>query len=146
LKQRISQEAGDFSFEEREAVYRAIFARRDVRKDFLPDPILEKTLRRIPLAAHHAGSVGYMQPWDFLIIQHAQTKQAVKNLFIPANDAAAFPYQGEKSGLYRGLKLEGIQEAPVNICVTCSPERGAPPSLGRATVPETDLYSTCRAI
>jgi len=127
-------------------VYRAIFERRDVRKDFLPDPIPEDTLRRILMAAHHAGSVGYMQPWDFLVIQQAETKQAVKNLFIQANDDAALKYRGEQADLYRGLKLEGIQEAPINICVTCTRERGGPSVLGRATVPETDLYSTCCAI
>jgi 5,6-dimethylbenzimidazole synthase len=48
--------------------------------------------------------------------------------------------------LYRGLKLEGIQETPVNNCVTCSRERGGTFILGHATVPETDLYSTCCAI
>ena len=137
---------GTFSGEERNAVYRAIFERRDVRKNFLPDPIPEETLRRILLAAHHAGSVGYMQPWDFLVLQQTETKQAVKNLFVQANDAAALQYQGDKADLYRGLKLEGIQEAPVNICVTCTRDRGGPAVLGRATVPETDLYSTCCAI
>lgn len=143
---RVPQSTGAFSCDEREAVYRAIFERRDVRKDFLPDPIPEDTLRRILMAAHHAGSVGYMQPWDFLVIQQAETKQAVKNLFIQANDDAALKYRGEKADLYRGLKLEGIQEAPINICVTCTRERGGPSVLGRATVPETDLYSTCCAI
>jgi 5,6-dimethylbenzimidazole synthase len=137
---------GAFSGDERDAVYRAIFERRDVRKDFLPEEIPEDTLRRILLAAHHAGSVGYMQPWDFLVIQQVETKQAVKNLFVQANDAAALQYQGEKADLYRGLKLEGIQEAPINVCVTCSRERGGSSVLGRATVPETDLYSTCCAI
>lgn len=137
---------GSFSGDERDAVYRAIFERRDVRKDFLPDPIPEETLRRILLAAHHAGSVGYMQPWDFLVIQRAETKHAVKNLFVQANDAAALQYQGDQANLYRGLKLEGIQEAPINICVTCTRERSGPSVLGRSTVPETDLYSTCCAI
>lgn len=146
MKPNIAQQTGPFSCKEREAVYRAIFSRRDVRKDFLPDPIPEDTLRRILLAAHHAGSVGYMQPWDFLVIQHAETKQAVKNLFVQANHAAALQYQGEKADLYGGLKLEGIQEAPINICVTCTRDRGGPSVLGRATVPETDLYSTCCAI
>lgn len=135
-----------FSDDEQNAVYRAIFERRDVRKDFLPDPVPEETLRRILMAAHHAGSVGYMQPWDFLVIQQAETKQAVKNLFIQANDSAALQFKGEKVDLYRGLKLEGIQESPINICVTCTRERGGPSVLGRATVPETDLYSTCCAI
>lgn len=137
---------GAFSEDEREAVYRAIFERRDVRNDFLPDPIPEDTLRRILLAAHHAGSVGYMQPWDFVVIREATTKQAVKNLFVQANHAAALQYEGSQATLYRGLKLEGIQEAPLNICVTCTRERGGPSVLGRATVPETDLYSTCCAI
>ena len=137
---------GAFSGDERDAVYRAIFERRDVRKDFLPDSIPEETLRRVLMAAHHAGSVGFMQPWDFLVIQQAATKQAVKNLFVQANDAAALQYKGEKADLYRGLKLEGIQEAPINICVTCTRERGGPSVLGRASVPETDLYSTCCAI
>ncbi len=146
MKQHPSQATWDFSSEERDAVYRAIFERRDVRKDFLPDPIPEATLGRILLAAHHAGSVGYMQPWDFLIIQDAANKHAVKNMFIQANDAAALQYRGEKADVYRGLKLEGIQEAPVNICVTCTRERGGPSVLGRACVPETDLYSTCCAI
>ena len=142
----VPQPTGTFSCEEREAVYRAIFERRDVRKDFLPHLIPEETLRRILLAAHHAGSVGYMQPWDFLVIRHAETKRVVKNLFMQANDAAALQYRGEKSERYRGLKLEGIQEAPINICVTCTRDRGGPSVLGRATVPETDLYSTCCAI
>jgi len=138
--------AGAFSGDERNAVYRAIFERRDVRKDYLPDSIPEDTLRRILMAAHHAGSVGYMQPWDFLVIQRPETKQAVKNLFVQANDAAALQYQGEEARLYRGLKLEGIEEAPINICVTCTRERGGPSVLGRASVPETDLYSTCCAM
>jgi 5,6-dimethylbenzimidazole synthase len=145
MADRIPQN-GRFSGDERDAVYRVIFERRDVRKDFLPEEIPEDTLRRILMAAHHAGSVGYMQPWDFLVIQQAETKQAVKNLFIQANYAASLQYQGEKADLYRGLKLEGIQEAPLNICVTCTRERGGPSVLGRASVPETDLYSTCCAI
>jgi 5,6-dimethylbenzimidazole synthase len=127
-------------------VYRVIFERRDVRKGFLPDAIPQETLNRILLAAHHAGSVGYMQPWDFLVVQQDETKRAVKKLFVQANDAAALQYEGERADLYRRLKLEGIQEAPINICVTCTRERGGPAVLGRATVPETDLYSTCCAI
>ena len=137
---------GAFSGSERNAVYRAIFERRDVRKDFIPNAIPEDTLRRMLMAAHHAGSVGLMQPWDFLVIQKTETKQAVKNLFLQANKAAAMQYQGETARVYRGLKLEGIQEAPINICVTCTRERGGPAVLGRSTVPETDLYSTCCAI
>ncbi|ALA58254.1 5,6-dimethylbenzimidazole synthase [Nitrospira moscoviensis] len=138
--------AGRFSNLEREAVYRSIFERRDVRKNFLPAPIPDDVLTRLLTAAHHAGSVGFMQPWDFVVIRDRATKRAVKDLFDDANAEAAGRYTGAKAELYRRLKLEGIEEAPVNLCVTCSRRRGGLHVLGRSTVRETDLYSTCCAI
>lgn len=135
-----------FSEHERAAIYRAIFERRDVRQGFLPDPIPEAVLCRLLTAAHHAGSVGFMQPWDFVVIRRQATKRDVKDLFLKTNAAAATKYRGRRAALYRSLKLEGIEEAPVNICVTCTRQRGGPRVLGRSTVPETDLYSTCCAI
>ncbi|WP_447980200.1 5,6-dimethylbenzimidazole synthase [Candidatus Nitrospira bockiana] len=144
---RVSVHDGNaFSQQEREAVYRAIFGRRDVRRNFLARSIPEDVLLRVLTAAHHAGSVGFMQPWDFLVIRAAETKQAVKALFQQANAEAARVHRGSRAALYRRLKLEGIEEAPVNLCVTCDRRRGGPHVLGRATVRDTDLYSTCCAI
>lgn len=137
---------GRFSHAERAAVYRAIFERRDVRRNFLPTPIPDRILMRLLTAAHHAGSVGFMQPWDFVVIRSSSTKRAVKALFIDANTKASARYAGAKGVLYRGLKLEGIEEAPVNLCITCSRRRGGPHVLGRSTVRATDLYSTCCAV
>jgi 5,6-dimethylbenzimidazole synthase len=97
-------------------------------------------------AAHHAGSVGFMQPWDFVVVRDRATKGAVKELFAQANADAAKRYPGARAALYRSLKLEGIEEAPINIAVTCSRQRGGPHVLGRSTVRDTDLYSTCCAI
>lgn len=137
---------GRFSDDEREAVYRAIFERRDVRRNFLATPIPDAVMMRLLTAAHHAGSVGFMQPWDFVVIRNRGTKRAVKNLFIDANTKASARYTGDKGTLYRGLKLEGIEEAPINLCITCSRRRGGPQVLGRSTVRATDLYSTCCAV
>ena len=137
---------GQFSDHERAAVYRVIFERRDVRRNFLQTPIVDDVLARILTAAHHAGSVGFMQPWDFVVIRQRATKRAVKQLFKKTNAEAAGHYEGARATLYRSLKLEGIEESPVNICVTCSRQRGGPHVLGRSTVRETDLYSTCCAI
>ncbi|MCP9475147.1 MAG: 5,6-dimethylbenzimidazole synthase [Nitrospira sp.] len=117
-----------------------------MRRNFLSTPIEEEVLARLLTAAHHAGSVGFMQPWDFVVIRDPSTKRAVKALFEKANVAAGAVYRGAKGDLYRRLKLEGIEEAPVNLCVTCSRRRGGPHVLGRATVRATDLYSTCCAI
>jgi 5,6-dimethylbenzimidazole synthase len=127
-------------------VYRAIFERRDVRRNFLPDPIPDEVIGRLLNAAHHAGSVGFMQPWDFVVVRERVTKRAVKRLFHLANADAADHYKGGRAGLYRKLKLEGIEEASVNLCVTCTRRRGGRHVLGRSTVRDTDLYSTCCAI
>lgn len=137
---------GQFSDPERAAVYRVIFERRDVRRNFLRKPIAGDVLARILTAAHHAGSVGFMQPWDFVVVRQRATKLAVKQLFQKTNAQAAMRYDGARAALYRSLKLEGIEEAPVNIGVTCSRQRGGPHVLGRSTVRDTDLYSTCCAI
>jgi 5,6-dimethylbenzimidazole synthase len=137
---------GRFSNPEREAVYRAIFERRDVRRNFLSAQIPDTILAKLLTAAHHAGSVGFMQPWDFVVIRDRATKSTVKQLFHRTNDRAALQYEGVRARLYRSLKLEGIEEAPVNLCVTCSRQRGGRFVLGRSTVRDTDLYSTCCAI
>jgi len=140
------QPNGRFSDAEREAVYRAIFERRDVRRNFLRTPIPDEVMMRLLTAAHHAGSVGFMQPWDFVVIRNRGTKRAVKELFIDANTKAAARYAGAKGALYRRLKLEGIEDAPINLCITCSRRRGGSSILGRSTVRATDLYSTCCAV
>lgn len=146
MARRAVEPGGKFSQPERAAVYRAIFERRDVRRNFLPDPIPEEVIGRLLNAAHHAGSVGFMQPWDFIVVRGRATKRAVKRLFHRANADAADHYTGGRAALYRKLKLEGIEEASVNLCVTCTRRRGGRHVLGRATVRDTDLYSTCCAI
>ncbi|MVA36547.1 5,6-dimethylbenzimidazole synthase [Agrobacterium vitis] len=138
--------AGAFSDEERAAVYRAIMTRRDVRDEFLADPIDDDTLWRILTAAHHAPSVGFMQPWNFILVRDAARRQAVWQAFSKANDEAANLFEGEKATLYRNLKLEGILKAPLGICVTCDPDRAGPVVLGRTHNPRMDSYSTVCAI
>jgi 5,6-dimethylbenzimidazole synthase len=135
-----------FSRTEKRGVYKAIYKRRDVRGYFLPKPIRDRLLRKLLDAAHHAGSVGFMQPWSFIVIRSEQVKRSVKNLFDEANQAAAKVFDGEKRELYSRLKLEGIVEAPVNLCITCDSTRNGPHVLGRHTIPQTDVYSTCCAI
>jgi len=136
----------EFSRTEKRGLYKAIYKRRDVRGHFLPDPISDRLLRRLLDSAHHAGSVGFMQPWSFIVIRSREIKAQVKELFEQANAAAAKAFEGKKGELYSKLKLEGILEAPVNLCVTCDPSLNGPHVLGRNTIRETDVYSTCCAI
>jgi len=136
----------DFSEEERRGVYRAIYERRDVRSEFLPDPVPPEVLGRLLDAAHHAPSVGFMQPWDFLVIQDPAVRRRIYDNFQKANQQAAEIYAGERRQLYGRMKLAGILDAPINLCITCDRERVAGYGLGRQTDPATDLYSTVCAV
>jgi 5,6-dimethylbenzimidazole synthase len=136
----------DFSPAERRGVYRAIYERRDIRSRFLPTPVPDQVLGRLLDAAHHGPSVGFMQPWDFIVIRDEVTRQAVHSNFIGANRSAAELYRGTQRELYSGLKLAGILEAPVNLCVTCDRERLKGSGLGRQTDASADLYSTACAV
>jgi len=135
-----------FSEHEREALYRTIYSRRDVRGQFTDEPVSDEMLSRILMAAHYAPSVGFMQPWSFIIVRGDDTKRKVHALFEKAHAEAAEMFEGEKRETYRNLKLEGILEAPINICVTCDKDRAGPVVVGRTHIPEMDLYSTVCAV
>lgn len=134
------------SNEERDALYKVIFARRDVRQDFLPDPIPDDVVKRILMAGHHAPSVGFSQPWDFVLVTDPKSKQAIKKGFLAANEESEKLFTQERRTHYRELILEGILEAPLGVCVTCDPNRNGPVVLGRTIKPEMDRYSTACAI
>lgn len=135
-----------FSLEEKRGLYRAIYERRDVRSHFLPDPVPDDVLRRILDAAHHAPSVGFMQPWDFILIRDQSIRNQVRENFERANQQASAIYEGEKRTLYDNLKLAAIVESPLNVCVTCDHHRTKGAGLGRQSNPTTDLYSTVCAV
>lgn len=137
--------ASDFTETERAAVYKAIHTRRDIRV-YLPDPLPDAVLARILAAGHHAPSVGYMQPWNFLVLRDPSVLRALQQLAERERIAAASNYTGLRREHYLRLKLEGLLEAPVTVCVTLDPARGGPHVLGRNTIPETDLMSTACAI
>jgi 5,6-dimethylbenzimidazole synthase len=88
-----------------------------------------------------------MQPWNFILIHSLETRHKVRALFEETNalELARLSDAGRKA-LYSQLKLEGILESNLNIAVTCDHRRDTPFVLGRAPIPETDLFSTCLAI
>lgn len=136
----------DFAPEERAAVYRAIYERRDVRNEFLDAAIPQEVLRRILDAAHHAPSVGLMQPWNFIVVRDRDARVAVHAAFERAAAAEEQLMPADRRAQYRGLKLQGILRAPVNICVTCDRTRSGATGLGRTQQPDTDLLSTACAV
>lgn len=140
------REDDSFSPEERAALYRCIRERRDVRRNFRPDPVPPDVLARVLAAGHAAPSVGFLQPWNFIVIREHATKEALHAAFTRANVEAAAMFEGERAELYRSLKLEGLREAPLLLCVTCERERAGPVVLGRTHQSEMDIYSTVCAV
>lgn len=140
-------ESDGFSAAERAAVYRAIESRRDVRAEFIDTPVDEATLTRVLGAAHRAPSVGLSQPWRFIVISNLETRRSAHAAFERANVAASETYgDPREAAVYRNLRLAGILEAPLNICVTCDDEPSRGRGLGRRTMPEMARYSTVCAI
>ncbi|HEY8086155.1 MAG TPA: 5,6-dimethylbenzimidazole synthase [Methylophilaceae bacterium] len=146
MENAASRPSHTFSDDERAAVYKAIATRRDVRSQFLDTAVPDDVLARILTAAHHAPSVGFMQPWNFLLVRSAEVKQRVQQAFHAANEEAKLLFPDARRELYSSLKLQGILEAPINLCVSCDRTRSGPVVLGRTHMPSMDLYSSVCAV
>nr|WP_235997396.1 nicotinate-nucleotide--dimethylbenzimidazole phosphoribosyltransferase [Nocardiopsis coralli] len=131
---------------EREAVYRTIRERRDVRVGFRPDPIAHDLLTRILEAAHQAPSVGHAKPWDFLVVDDRALRTRVHDLARAEREGHARSLPGTRAHAFSGLKVEAILEAPLNIAVTVDPTRGPRPAAGRDARPMNAPYSAALAV
>ena len=119
--------------------------RRDVRR-FRTDAVDEAVLTRCLDSFLLAPSVGLSEPWRIVRVQSEARRQAALSNFESANADALAGYHGEKAKLYSGLKLSGMQEAPVHLAVFCADDTGKGDGLGAATMPETRAYSVVGAI
>jgi 5,6-dimethylbenzimidazole synthase len=118
--------------------------RRDVRGNrFIDRPVEQPVIDQLLKAALHAPSVGFSQPWEFVLIRDREIRQQVKDSFDWANNAAQ-PVFGDRQEQYARLKLEGILESALNIAVFYKPSSG--PVLGQTAMTEVGLYSVVCAI
>lgn len=136
----------EFTEEEKRGLYKAIFTRRDVRSHFTSKPIEDEILSKILNAAHHAPSVGFSQPWNFILIKDVSTKKKIKESFEIEKNRSSQLVEEPRRSRYLSFKLEGILESPVNLCVTYDPSKFGPFVIGRSSIPEAGLYSVCCAI
>jgi 5,6-dimethylbenzimidazole synthase len=141
------EEMTDHRFPEewRQGVYEAIARRRDMRS-FKSQPLEKEVLARILKAAHQAGSVGYCQPWNFIVIEDKGLRSKIHDHVTQERLKAAENFVGERREKYLAYKLEGILDSAVNVCVTCDRTRFGPTVIGRNTMKDTDIYSTCGAV
>ena len=132
-----------FSEADREAVYRAIHERRDMRH-FVSDPIAPPVMQRLIDAALHAPSVGFMQPWRIVRItcahRRAQLRDAVERERLLTADAL-----GERRDSFMRLKVEGLRDC-AEVLVMALMDGRENHVFGRRTLPEMDLASVACAI
>jgi len=136
----------DFSEQEKESFYKAIYSRRDVRSNFTSEPIDTQVLMRILEAAHHAPSVGFSQPWNFILVRNIETRKKIKESFENEKARRSKLIEEPRRSKYLSYKLEGILESSINVCVTYDPKKFGPFVIGRSSMPETGTFSVCCAV
>ena len=134
-----------FDEEQRRAVYDVIAARRDIRR-FRPDQLEPDLVHRLLAAAHAGPSVGHCQPWRFLLVTDAPARERAALIAERERQRQASLLTEDARRRMLDLQLDGIAEAPLGIVVCCD-RRAAPAGvLGRATFPDTDMWSCACAI
>ena len=134
-----------FPDDARDAVYKVIALRRDVRH-FRADEVDPAALERILAAAHSAPSVGLSQPWGFIVIRDREPRTRIRESFLRCREAesARFPQAAREA--YLAHKLEGILEAPLNVCVAVDLRDREAAILGTTAQPEAVRASACCAV
>ncbi|MDX1871180.1 5,6-dimethylbenzimidazole synthase [Mycolicibacterium sp. 120266] len=133
-----------FSDTERQAVYRAIAERRDMRRFVPGSEVPAEVLARLLAAAHAAPSVGLMQPWRFIRITDRDLRVQLHDLVDEERRATAAAL-GTRSEEFLELKVEGILECAELFVVALGEGRQAH-VFGRRTMPHMDLASVSCAI
>jgi len=119
--------------------------RRDVRR-FRTDAIPTSDINDLIKEACLAPSVGNCQPWRFVKVNDRARRKAIRDSFERANTEALNDYHGERAKLYASLKLQGMDQAPVQLAVFADEETEAGMGLGRKTMPEMLDYSAVAAV
>jgi len=134
-----------FSTDDQKVLESIMQHRRDVRGNrFIDQDVADEAIEQLLLAALHAPSVGFSQPWEFVLVRDSETKAQIAASFNEENDKAIAQFQDAKQKEYVRLKLEGIREAPVNIAVFYKPSLG--PVLGQTSMEEVGRYSVVCAV
>jgi len=134
-----------FADDARAAVYRVIELRRDVR-DFVPGDVDEDTLGRILGAAALAPSVGFSQPWGFVVVRDRERRDRIRASFLRCREAEAARFPPERRHKYLAYKLEGIGDSTLNVCVVADLRPRDEAILGATVQPEAVRASVCCAV
>jgi len=142
----VAQEQGAFAEDARRAVYEVIRTRRDVRHFAPGREVPDDLLRRVLEAAHHAPSVGFSQPWDFVLVRDVEQRRRIRDSFLACRAREAERFPPERRAKYLSLRLEGIVDASLNVCVAVDLRPTGEAILGTTAQPEALRFSACCAV
>ncbi len=126
-------ESQHFADIERDVLYRVLYARRDMRH-FLPGTAVdEAVMQRLLEAAHHAPSVGLMQPWRFIRVRDTSMRTAIAGL-VDEERLQTAQALGAREAEFLRLKVEGIRECAELLVAVLAPDDGT--VFGRRTMPQ----------
>jgi 5,6-dimethylbenzimidazole synthase len=108
--------------------------------------VAAELIERLLSLAAYAPSVGFSQPWRFVLVESPERRAAITANFEAANRAALDGYDGERRAIYARLKLEGLSQATVHLAVCADEATDVGHGLGRQTMPETLRYSVIAAV
>jgi len=133
----------EFTSVDIEVLKNIMLQRRDVRGNrFLKTPIDDEILNEILNAANCAPSVGFSQPWKFVLIKDETKRDKIYQEFLKENKKAKKVFKENK--LYPNLKLEGIKESYINLAVLY--EKPKKSILGQTSQKKVGEYSVVCAI
>jgi len=132
-----------FSEAEKEALYKAMAQRRDMRH-FNSKSLDPKTLDKILYAAHLAPSVGLMQPWRFIRVKNTDLRKQL-HAIVDEERMKTAEALGERKDEFCRLKVEGVLSCS-DVLIAALPDKREEHIFGRRTLPEMDLASLSCAI
>lgn len=142
----VPQEAAAFADDARHAIYEVIRTRRDVRHFAPGRDVAADVLERILEAAHHAPSVGFSQPWGFVLVREVAQRTRIRDSFLRCREREAERFPEPRRTQYRALRLEGIVDSALNVCVVVDLRPRHEAVLGASTAPEMLRFSACCAV
>lgn len=126
-----------------EVLRQIMLSRRDIRGNhFIDKKIEDEVIEDILNAANAAPSVGFSQPWKFVIVKSKKKREKIFNEFEKENKKAKKLFKN--NDMYPKLKLEGIKESYLNIAVFY--EKNDKITLGQTSQKKMGEYSVVCAV
>lgn len=113
-------------------------------RHFSGGEVAPELMRRLLQAAHHAPSVGFMQPWRFIRISTRPLREALHAL-VEQERVLTARALGEREEEFMRLKVEGLLSA-AEVWVVALADGREKHVFGRRTLPHMDLASAACAI